>query len=297
MGTKEECTVSSLRLEIEQTMGLRFPERNGEALVKFEESMEVPASAELLMRGHYKDPERVKRGFESLHQETSSFLDILLPRRSRLREWAEELPERPKEVEAFLQESSRQMRSREQRLGQVEQELLKDLQESMQENIFPLPLAAFGVCYYREQSVRVYLRPLGRLAETWQLNPEELRQAVRVHFLYLLLLVTGLDLDGQSYVRGEEDPVIQILAGSYTWRYLKKQSTELLRCYGEWMKAWGGKSLPQELIQEQSAEKIRAAMIFWRRQSNVSWEECWYLANQFKKNVTKEYFESGRSYY
>lgn len=287
--------MSSLRLEIEQTMGLRFPERNGEALVKFEESMEVPASAEVLMRGQYCDPDRVRRGFENLHQETSSLLDILLPRRSRLREWSDELPERPKEAEVFLQESSKQLHSRDQRLSQLEQELLNDLKESSQGSIFPLSLDAFGVCYYREQAVRVYLRPLGRLAEMLQLNPEELRQAVRVHFLYLLLLATGLDLDGQSYVRGEDDPVVQTLVGVYTSRYLRKQP-DLMRCYNEWMKAWGGKSLPQELIQDQSAEKMRAAMIFWRRQSNLTWEACWSIVNQFKKSVALDYVER-KTYY
>jgi len=177
-------------------------------------------------------------------------------------------------------------------LSQLERELLIDLKASKQAELGALPLTAFGICYYREQSVRVYLRPLGRLAEIWQLNPEELRQAVRVHFLYLLLLITGLDLDSQSYVRGEDDPAVQLIVGVHTWKYLKKQSAELSKCYADWVKAWGGGDLPLDMLQEQSAEKVRAAMVFWRRQLDISWDECWYRVNQFKKaDLSKDYFQ------
>ena len=275
--------VSSLRLDIEQAMGLRFPERNGEAIVQFEESVEIPHAAETLMRGLYRDPERVRQGFKLLHQETGSLIDILMPRRSRLREWSDFLPDRPKDAESFLKETKDQLLLREQRLVQAERDLVGQLQESGLEDVFPIPLAAFGICTYRDPSVKLYLKPLGRFAEILQINPELLRQAVRVHFLFLLLLIVGADLDGQVYARGGEDEVIHWLASIYTIRYLKSQSTELIQCYQEWVKAWGGKTPNQGLLNERACEKIRAAMVFWRRQLNLGWEECWHIINQLER--------------
>jgi len=274
--------VSSLRLDIEQSIGLRFPERNGEAVVRFEESLEVPRAAETLMRGFYRQPERVKRAFQELHGETASLLEVLLPRRSRLREWSEELPERPREAETFLRDSRDQLQRREQRIAQLEKELVTELQESMAEDLFPLSLAAFGTCSYREGSVKIYLRSLGRLAEIAQLNPEQLRQAVRVYFLYLLLLVVGTDLDGRTYARAGEEPAVHLIAGACTAKYLKRQSAELSQCFNEWLKAWGAKQPPQALTGDNSNEKLRAAVIFWRRQPQVSWEACWNLVNQLE---------------
>jgi hypothetical protein len=278
--------VSSLRLDIEQVMGLRFPERNGESIVRFDESMEIPRAAEILMRGLYRDPERVRQGFKLLHQETGSLIDILMPRRSRLREWADSLPDRPRDAESFLKETSDQLLIREQRLIQTERDLVDQLKECGLEDVFPIPLSAFGICTYRDPSVKLFLKPLGRFAEIIQINPEFLRQAVRIHFLFLLLLIAGADLDGQVYSRGGEDEMIHWLTSVYTTRYLKSQSTELLQCYQEWVKAWGGKPPIQNLINERTCEKIRAAMVFWRRQLNISWEECWHIINQLERNET-----------
>ena len=278
--------VSSLRLEIEQAMGLKFPERNGESIVRFEESMEIPRAAEMLMQGLYRDPERVRQGFKLLHQETGSLIDILMPRRSRLREWADSLPDRPRDAESFLKETTDQLLIREQRLVQAERDLVDQLKECGLEDVFPIPLAAFGICTYRDPSVKLFLKPLGRFAEILQMNPESLRQVVRVHFLFLLLLITGVDLDGQVYSRGGEEEAVHWLTSVYTLRYLKSQSTELVQCYQEWIKAWGGKPPNQSLINERTCEKTRATMVFWRRQLNTSWEECWHIINQLERSET-----------
>lgn len=278
--------VSSLRLEIEQAMGLKFPERNGESIVRFEESMEIPRAAEMLMRGLYRDPERVRQGFKLLHQETGSLIDILMPRRSRLREWADSLPDRPRDAESFLKETTDQLLIREQCLVQAERDLVDQLKECGLEDVFPIPISAFGICTYRDPSVKLFLKPLGRFAEILQMNPESLRQAVRVHFFFLLLLIAGADLDGQVYSRGGEDEVIHWLTSVYTIRYLKSQSIELIQCYQEWVKAWGGKPPNQSLINERTCEKTRATMVFWRRQLNISWEECWHIINQLERSGT-----------
>jgi len=278
--------VSSLRLDIEQAMGLKFPVRNGESIVRFEESMEIPRAAEMLMQGLYRDPERVREGFKLLHQETGSLIDILMPRRSRLREWADALPDRPKDAESFIKETTDQLLIREQRLAKAERDLVDQLKECGLEDIFPIPLTAFGLCNYRDPSVKLFLKPLGRFAEILQMNPESLRQAVRVHFIFLLLLVAGQDLDGQGYSRGGEDDVIHWITSVYTMRYLKSQSTELLQCYQEWVKTWGGKIPNQSLINEPTCEKTRATMVFWRRQLNISWEECWHITNQLERTET-----------
>lgn len=275
--------LSSLRIEVEQAMGLKFPERNGESIVRFEESMEIPRAAEMLMRGLYRDPERVRQGFKLLHHETGSLLDILMPRRSRLREWADSLPERPRDAEAFLKQTTDQLLIREHRLVEAERDLVDQLKECGLEDVFPIPLAAFGTCSYRDPNVKLFLKPLGRFAEIFQMNPESLRQVVRVHFLFLLLLIAGSDLDGQVYSRGGEEEVIHWLTSEYTIRYLKNQSTELIQCYQEWVKAWGGKPPNQNLITEQTCEKMRATMVFWRRQLNISWEECWHIINQVER--------------
>lgn len=274
--------MSSLRLDIEQTMGIKFPERNGEALVRFEESLEIPRGAEELMRGFYRHPERVKKGFQNLHVETASILDLLLPRRSRLREWAEELPERPKEAENFLKETGEEIGKRQERLVQIERQLVEELAESTGTDIFPVPLAVFGSLTFKEPVVKIYLRPLGRLAEIAELNPELLRQAVRVHFLFLLLLVTGQDLDGQTYSRSADESGLHEIATLYAWRYLKPQSAELLQDYQEWLKAWGAKRPDPRLVNEGGAEKLRAATIFWRRRGTLSWEESLQIVNRLE---------------
>lgn len=244
--------------------------------------MEIPRAAETLMKELYRDPDRVRQGFQVLHQETGSLIDILMPRRSRLREWANALPERPKEAESFLKETADQLLKREQRLAQTERELLGQLQESGLEDVFPIALAAFGQWNYRDPSIKIFLKPLGRLAEILQMNPEQLRQVVRVHFLFMLLLIAGTDLDGQVYTRGGEDELVHWVTSIYTLRYLKGQSVEMVQCYQEWIKAWGGKMPNQSLLAERECEKIRAAMIFWRRQTHTTWETCWQIVNQLE---------------
>lgn len=270
-------------MDFEQAMGLKFPERNGEVIVRFEESMEIPPAAEILMRGVYREPDLVRQGFKLLHQETGTLIDILMPRRSRLREWAESLPERPKEAEIFLKETAEQLLSREQRLLQAERELISQLEESGLADIYPISLTAFGICTYKEPSVKIFLKPIGRFAEITQINPEILQQVLRVHFLFLLLLITGIDLDGNVFARGRDDEIIHWLSSIYAIRYLKNKSPEMLQCYLEWLKAWGGKMPSEGLINDRVCEKIRAAMIFWRRKSNVGWEECWRIVNQLEK--------------
>lgn len=287
-GRKGNEEVPSLRLELEQAMGLKFPEREGEALVRFEESLEIPRPAETLMRGFYRHPELVRRNFQSLHQETVSILDILLPRRSRLKDWAEEPPERPQEAETFLRETGDQLAKNQQRLIQVERELMAELQENNLADLFPIPLAAFGTLNLREPAVKIYLRPLGRLAEMTHLNPEQLRLAVRVHFLFLLLLVAGRDLDGQGFARSTEEPVLHTVVGAYAWRYLKRQSPELIQCYQEWLTAWGAKKPSPNAIGEGGAERLRAAMVFWRRQAGIGWEECWHSVSRLERDGQDE---------
>ncbi|KLU60027.1 hypothetical protein CEB3_c34580 [Peptococcaceae bacterium CEB3] len=278
----------SLRLDIERAMGLKFPERDGEALVRFEESLEIPRPAETLMRGFYRHPERVRRDFQTLHQETVSILDILLPRRSRLKEWAEEPPERPQEAETFLRETGDRLSKNQQRLTQVESELMAELQENNLADLFPVPLTAFGTLSLREPAVKIYLRPLGRLAEISHANPEQLRQAVRIHFLFLLLLAAGQDLDGQGFTRASEEPTLHTIVAAYTWRYLKRQSAELVQCYLDWLNAWGAKKPSAGVMGEGAAERLRAAMIFWRRQPGVGWEECWHSVSRLERGGEEE---------
>lgn len=271
----------SLRLEIEQAMGLQFLEKNGEAVIRFEESMEIPRGAEALMRGLYRDPEEVKKGFKNLHQETATLLEILMPRRARLREWLEQLPEQPKEAEKFLRETSEQIQQHDRKAIQLENELISKLEESKWEDLFPLPLAAFATLSYTEPSVKIFLRSLGRLAEVLKLSPEPLRQVVRIHYLYSLLILTGQDLDGQSFKRGKEDSTLEGIASFFTLRHIKKQSQELTQCYLEWINAWGGRNQLRLIPQENSVEKVRAAMIFWRRNPSLLWEDIWKVLQPF----------------
>ncbi|ACL21095.1 hypothetical protein Dhaf_3072 [Desulfitobacterium hafniense DCB-2] len=272
----------SLRLEAEQAMGLRFPERNGEAVIRFEETMEVPHGAEVLMRGLYRDPDDIKKGFKNLHQETATLLELLMPRRARLKEWLEELPEQPKEAESFLRETSEKIQHQDRKVSQLEHELISKLVESGLEDLFPLPLSAFATLSYTDPCAKIFLRPLGRLAEILKLSPEVLRQVVRVHFLYSLLILAGQDLDGQSCQRGNEDAILIGIASFFTLKHLKKHPPEFQHCYGEWVKAWGGKSFLRLIAQESSVEKVRAAMIFWRRNPELSWDSIWNGLQSFE---------------
>lgn len=272
----------SLRLEAEQAMGLRFPERNGEAVIRFDETMEVPQGAEPLMRGLYRDPDEIKKGFKNLHQETATLLEIILPRRARLREWLEELPEQPKEAESFLRETSEKIQYQDRKLSQLENELITKLEESSLEDLFPLPLSAFAYISYSDPCVKIFLRPLGRLAEILKLSPEVLRQVVRVHFLYSLLILAGQDLDGQAFQRGNEDPILIGIASFFTIKHMKKHPPEFQHCYSEWVKAWGGRHFLRLIPHESSVEKVRAAMIFWRRSPVLSWEDIWNGLQSFE---------------
>lgn len=265
----------SLRLEAEQAMGLRFPERNGEAVIRFDETMEVPQGAEVLMRGLYRDPDDIKKGFRHLHQETATLLEILMPRRARLREWLEELPEQPKEAEAFLRETSEKIQHQDRKVSNLEKDLLTKLEESSLEDLFPLQLSVFASITYSEPGVKIYLRTLGRLAEVLKLSPEVLRQVVRVHFLYSLLILAGQDLDGQAFQRESEDSILIGIASFYTLKHLKKHPPEYQHCYGEWVKAWGGRHFLRLISQESSIEKVRAAMVLWRRNPELSWDNIW----------------------
>lgn len=272
----------SLRLEAEQAMGLRFPERNGESVIRFEETMEVPHGAEALMRGLYRDPDDVKKGFRHLHQETANLLEILMPRRARLREWLEELPEQPKEAEAFLRETSEKIQHQDRKVCQLEKDLLVKLEESSLEDLFPLPLSVFVTTSYGEPAVKIFLRTLGRLAEVLKLSPEVLRQVVRIHFLYSLLVLAGQDLDGQAFQRESEDAILIGIGSFFTLKHLKKHPPEYQHCYGEWVKAWGGRHFLRLISQESSIEKVRAAMIFWRRNPELSWDSIWNGLHSFE---------------
>lgn len=271
--------MSSLRLEIEKTICLRFPEKNGEAIVRFEESMEIPQEAERLMRGYYKNPDKIKRSFQELHAETSSLVEILLPRRSKLRGWSEELPERPQVAELFVSESAQLRDEKEQQLALMEQELLQQLQESVAEEMFPIPSVAFGCCSHQEGAVKMFLKPLGKLAELLQFNPDLLRQALRVYHLYLLLIVVGLDLDGRICAKERDETTTQFLARIYTLRYLQTHSPDLVHYFNEWLRVCGEKQPRQGLLSEQYAEKLRTATVFWRRKAHLGWDECWKIVS------------------
>lgn len=274
----------SLRLEAEQAVGLRFPERNGEAYIVFNETMEIPQGAEGLMRGFYRDPEEIKKGFKNLHQETSALLELLMPRRARLKEWLEELPEQPKEAQAFLQESSEKIQYHDRKMTLIEQEILEKLEESILDDLFPLPLNIFAQVSYSEPSVKIFLRPLGRLAEILKISPEVLHQVVRIHYLYTLLILGGQDLDGQSYQRGEDNQTLTGITTYFTLKHLKKLNPEFQHCYREWIKAWGGKFSLSFISQESSVEKVRAALIFWRRNNHSSWQDIWQQVQSLDGN-------------
>ena len=279
--------MTSLRIEVEQAMGLRFPERNGEAVVRFEESMEIPRAAENLMRGFYRNPDRVRQYFQNVHDRAAALVDMLLPHRSRLHEWANQLPERPQEAERYLKDMSEELAKYQRQYGDITGELMRELEESKVEDMFPLSLGAFALCSYREPQVRVFLRPIGRLAEIRQLNPEQLRQTVRVHFLFWLLLVSGVDLDNEKYARGTEDHFVHQVCGLYAIRFLRRKSGELVKCYQEWLKAWGFTNL-SIIARPEGAEKIRAAMVFWRRQKDLCWDQALEIANQFELGLNKD---------
>jgi len=286
--------VCSLRLEVEQALGLKFPAENGEAMIRFEESMEIPRSAELLMKGMYHNPEEVKHGFQTLHQETANLLDLLLPRRSRLREWVEQLPEQPREAEKFLKDTSEQLQRQDQRMLQSEKNLLIKLADSGLQDLFPIPADAFAQVNLNEPAVKLYLRPIGRLAEILQLNPEHLRQVVRLHYLVLLLLITGLDLDSLDCKRKNEEKVLVKLACFFTLRQIQGQSPEAVHCYSEWVKSWGGTGLLEVFPKQNSIEKVRAAMIFWRRRTTLTWDETWEKVKSLDSEGLPDYcFEEG----
>lgn len=279
----------SLRLEVEQAIGLKFPLKNGEAMIKFEESMEIPRSAESIMKGMYRNPEEVKHGFQTLHQETANLLELLLPRRSRLREWVEQLPEQPKEAEKFLKDTSEQLQRQDQRVLQIEKELLSKLEDSGLQELFPIPMGAFALVDLNEPSVKLYLRPLGRLAEILKLNPEYLRQSVRLHYLVLLLLIAGQDLDGKVCMRKNEENILAMFTCFFTLRQIQGHSREQAHCYIEWVKSWGGKGILQAFPQENSVEKIRAAMVFWRRQTTLNWDKTWETIKVLDREESSDY--------
>lgn len=281
--------VCSLRLEVEQAIGLKFPVKNGDAMIRFEESMEIPHSAELLMKGLYQNPEEVKHVFQSLHQETANLLELLMPRRSRLREWVEQLPEHPKEAEKFLKDTSEQLQQQDRRIMQIEKELIGKLADTGLQDVFPIPLSAFAQVNVNEPAIKLYLRPLGRLAELLRLNPDHLRHVVRLHYFVLLLVISGEDLDGQVCQQRNEEQVLAKLACFFTLKQIQEQSQEHVHCYSEWVKSWGGMTLLQDFSGHNSKEKVRAAMIFWRRRKALTWEKAWEVVTSLESERFSEY--------
>ena len=281
----------SLRQEVEQAMGLRFPAKNGEAMIEFEESMDTPRGAEALLNGLYRDPNEIKRNFHILYQVTSNLLEILMPRRARLKEWLEELPDQPKEAESFIRETSEEIKKHDRKAVQIEKDLINMLEESNIDDLFPLPLNVFAIISYSDPTVKLYLRTLGKLAEVLKLNPETLRQVVRIHFLYCLLLLTGLDMDGENYKRGSEDLVANGISAFFTLKHINKRNQEMKHCYLEWLKSWGSKKYMQIIPQESSIEKVHAAMIFWRRNPNITWEGACSIIESVEssEHTTNEY--------
>lgn len=287
--------VCSLRLEVEQAIGLKFPIKNGDAMIRFEESMEIPRSAELLMKGLYQNPEEVKHGFQSLHQETANLLELLLPRRSRLKEWVEQLPEHPRDAEVFLKDTSEQLQQQDHRILQIEKELLVKLADTGLHDLFPIPISAFAQVNYDDPAIKLYLRPLGRVAELLHLNPDHLRHVVRLHFFVVLLLIAGIDLDGQSCQQRNEEQVLARLACFFTLKQIQSQSQEHVHCYKEWIKSWGGLTLIQDFSEHNSIEKIRAAMIFWRRRAALTWEKAWEIVKMLESEPFSEFtFSKGQ---
>jgi hypothetical protein len=266
---------------MEQSLHLKFPRSHDQINIHFEESLEIPAAATVFMRGLYPCPERVKSGFQELQEELAALIEVLLPRRSKLKEWTERLPERPRDAERYLSESAKHIGEKERSRARKEAALLEQLRESLQTEVFPVATTAFGSYSIPERMVKIYLKPLGKLAELLQINPETLRQAIRVYFLVILLIIAGLDLDGETYSREEEaEETLRLLGSVYTLRYLQSQPTELKQSFDEWLAACGVQHIPAALLADRGAEKLRAAMIFWRRNQKLSWEESWRLVSQ-----------------
>ncbi|MDR3270872.1 MAG: hypothetical protein LBT32_05115 [Peptococcaceae bacterium] len=275
--------MSSLRLELEQSIYLKFPEVNRKPQIRFEESMEIPPAAEQLMRGMYHDPERVKGHFQELQQQVSELIELLLPWRSKIREWADRLPEKPLEAERYLRDYARQIGENEKLRRRREEQLLEQLQESARADALSLSCAMFGEYSLTDEAVKIFLKPIGKAAEVLQLNPELLRQGIRVYFFFLLLLIVGLDLDGETCRRAHQDPDLQRLADIYTLRYLHPQPDELRQSYEAWRTACGARDIPAEYLAPRRAEQLRAAMIFWRRQKNLPWDDLWRSGKPFSQ--------------
>jgi len=264
------------RKELEELMGLKHPRK-----VLIEEASEAPRAAERFFRGIYSEPEKLRRSLGELQKETNTILELLGFRRSRLREWQNELPSAAREAQDYIKESSMELIARHERASLAEARVLKMLQEQEVVELFPVEEEVLG----RWSPDRIVLFPsvIEKIALLLKLSNDGLTKVILVHFMAHELIQAGEDRDKRTW--GRKD-----LAGEGVETLVHYYSNLFYRCcqYKELglIESALVKYLPAagrdgRQLQDLSREQVSAAMIFWRRQANLSLKEVLAYLDEF----------------
>ncbi len=256
------------RKELEDLLGLRHPRK-----VLIEESMEVPRAAERFFRGIYAEPDKLKRGFSDLQRETASISELLGLRKTRFRDWLHELPASAGEAAEYIRETSTELKVRHERAALAEARVLAQLQEQGDVELFPVEEELLSK--WSPERILLFPKVSERIALLLKVSADSLNKVCLVHAMTRVLLYAGEDRDKRTWARHELsgdglESLVHYYSSAfynaYQYKELAQTDAVLVRCLP-------GSGRETRDLDRLSREQVNAAMIFWRRRSDLSLRE------------------------
>ncbi len=256
------------RKELEDLLGLRHPRK-----VLIEESMEVPRAAERFFRGIYAEPDKLKRGFADLQRETASISELLGLRKSKFRDWLNELPGSPGEAAEYIRETSTELTVRHERAALAEARVLAQLQEQGEVELFPVEEEILSK--WSPERILLFPKVIERIALLLKVSADGLNKACLVHAMTHVLLYAGEDRDKRTWARHELggdglESVVHYYSNAFYSSYQYKELAQAESVLTRYLPAAGRETRDLDQL---SREQVNAAMIFWRRRSDLSLRE------------------------
>lgn len=253
------------RKELEELMGLRHPRK-----VLIEEATESPRTAERFFRGVYSEPEKLKRGLSDLQRETGSILELLGLRKTRFRDWLNDLPGAPGEAQEYVKETSVELKVRQERAALAEARVLTMLQEQEEVELFPIEEDVLGK--WSPEKIVLFPRVIDRVASLIKVSADGLNKVILVHFMAHVLIFAGEDRDKRTWAKRE--PIADNLEGLvhyYSTLFYKafqyKELAQIDSVLARYLVCAGREAHD---LQELSREQVNSAMVFWRRHTDLS---------------------------
>lgn len=256
------------RKELEELMGLKHPRK-----VLIEEAAEAPRAAERFFRGVYSEPDKLKRGLTDLQRETSSVLELLGLRKTRLREWMHELPGAPGEAQEYIKETSVELKVRQERAVLAEARILTMLQEQEEVELFPIEEEVLGK--WSPERILLFPRVIDKIASLLKVSSDGLNKVALVHFMAHVLIFAGEDRDKRTWSKRDTNAdTLEGLVHYYSALFYKAyQYKELAQIESVLARYLPAADREARDLHELSREQVNSAMIFWRRRTDLSLKE------------------------